>query len=396
MRIGVFLDQSFPPDSRVENEAYSLTEAGHSVDLFSLNFKNLTPSFEEVNGIRVHRIEVSRIIYKLSALAYTFPFFHFMLRFAIKGFINEVKPEVLHIHDMLIAKAVMDVNDKYFHLPVVLDLHENRPEILRFYPHLQKFPGKYMISIDKWRKAQSSLIERANHVVMVTPEAIQDAVSETNKELSSFTAVANTIEPDIYYSYTLDENIKERFSGKFNIVYVGDTGLRRGLDTSIEMLEILMEKIPEINLIVVGRSTQDDVLRNLVDQKGLNDKVIFEGWQDVSLFPSYIESADVCISPLHRNRHHDTTLANKIFQYMAGAKPLVVSDCPSQVKIIQDAGCGLVFEAQNAEDMAQQILELHQNPSLAKEMGDRGKRSVADKYNWKVTAQDLIKLYAKF
>ena len=49
----------------------------------------------------------------------------------------------------------------------------------------------------------------------------------------------------------------------------------------------------------------------------------------------------VCISPLLRNLHHDTTYANKIFQYMALAKPLLVSDATAQKNIILEAGLRL-------------------------------------------------------
>ncbi|OEK00345.1 hypothetical protein BFP97_01930 [Roseivirga sp. 4D4] len=393
MKIAFFLDQSFPPDSRVENEAYSLVRAGHQVDLFSLNFKELKPKEEEINGIRVHRIDASDFLYRLSALAYDLPIFHWLLHSKIKAFIEKVKPEALHVHDMLIAKAVMDINDRFFQLPLTLDLHENRPEILQFYPHLQRFPGKYMINIERWRSAQTSLIQRADHVVLVTPEAIDDAMAASGRERSSFTAVANTIEPEIYFNYPLDDRITENLKGYFNIVYVGDTGIRRGLDTAIAAMKKVLKVVPNAQLVVVGKSTQDEQLRQMVSSKGLEENVLFEGWQDVSLFPSYIESASVCISPLHRNKHHDTTFANKIFQYMAGTKPLIVSDCPSQENVVKEVGCGLVFKAKDAEDLANCILKIYHNPEEAKQMGEAGKHAVIEKYNWNETSKGLLELY---
>ena len=39
----------------------------------------------------------------------------------------------------------------FLNIVEILDLHENRPEIMKFYPHLQKFPGKFMISSTKWK-----------------------------------------------------------------------------------------------------------------------------------------------------------------------------------------------------------------------------------------------------
>lgn len=394
MRIAVFLDQSFPPDSRVENEAFSLIQAGHEVHMFSLNFKGLKPQREEVNGIQVHRIKSGKLLYKASALAYDWPWFHKQVERKVRAFIEEVSPDALHVHDMLIAKAVMDVNDRYFKLPLTLDLHENRPEILKYYPHLQKAPGKWLISIDRWRAAQNELIKRAEKVVMVTPEAIEVAMSETESRADKFISLPNTIEPELYLNYPIKKEILTKYRKGFDIVYVGDTGLRRGLDTALKALKLLLSEIPQAQLVIVGKSSEDHHLKTIVESDGLSANVLFEGWQDVSLFPSYIMGAEVCISPLNRNKHHDTTLANKLFQYMAGERPIVVSDCPSQVSIVEECECGLVHKAQDPADLAQKLLELYKNPTRAREMGLNGKKAVMEKYNWQQTSKPLLKHYA--
>ena len=129
------------------------------------------------------------------------------------------------------------------------------------------------------------------------------------------------------------------------------------------------------------------------EELGISQHVSFEGWQDVSLFPSYISVASVCVSPIHRNLHHDTTFANKIFQYMAMGKPLVVSDCPPQVRVVEEAQCGLVHEGGNAEGLASQIIAIFEEPSQAMGMGENGKTAVLDKYNWPKTSAGLIDYY---
>ncbi len=390
----MFLDQSFPPDSRVENEAYSLIKAGHEVHLFSLSYQKVKLKREEVNGIVVHRYKAGNLVYKLSALAYTFPFFHSIVRKKVVRFLNDVKPDAIHVHDMLIAQAVMDVNsksDKPLHL--TLDLHEDRPEIMQFYPHLKKLPGKYLISIDTWRRKQKQLMQRADKVVLVTKEAVERAVDVTGELKGKFISLPNTIEKDIYFNYPIDKRITRRLKKGFDIVYVGDTGLRRGTDTAIQALRLLIEKVPEAQLILVGKSTEDIHLVKLVEELGLSAHVIFEGWQDVSLFPSYIDGAEVCISPLHRNLHHDTTYANKLFQYMAGKRPLVVSDCTAQANVVKSTECGLVFEANNPQAMAACLLELYNNPTEARKMGENGLRAVEEYYHWESTSKALISFY---
>ncbi|MBL3655638.1 glycosyltransferase family 4 protein [Fulvivirga sediminis] len=391
MTIGMFLDTAFPPDSRVENEAVSLIDQGHDVYLFSFNYDKRKKE-DIINGIQVRRYDAGKLIYKLSALAYTFPFFRMLVQRKISHFIETVKPEVIHIHDMVLAEAVFKVNEK-FNLPVVLDLHENRPVIMQEYSHLKTFPGKYLIDVRKWQHKQEEFIERANRVVLVTKEAKEEALTYKVTDKQKFVVLPNTIHLDIFKKYPIDSGITKRFKGRFNIVYTGDTGLRRGTDTAIEAINILKDNIPEIHLILVGRNTEDQVLKEMVNSMSLHGYVSFEGWQDVSLFPSYIDVADVCISPLKRNLHHDTTFANKIFQYMAMEKALLVSDCPAQENVILSENCGLIHEANNADDMADKIKRLYNDPELRFSLGKNAIEAVFARWNWDITKKELIAMY---
>ena len=56
MRIGMILENDFPPDIRVEKEARSLIEAGHKVYLLCMQ-KKTGPSEEVVDNIFVRRIQ---------------------------------------------------------------------------------------------------------------------------------------------------------------------------------------------------------------------------------------------------------------------------------------------------------------------------------------------------
>ena len=152
----MILDAQFPPDPRVENEAISLINAGHELFLFCLKY-NSTEKSEVINGINVVRYKSNTIEYKLSALAYTVPFYTQIMKIKIYRFLKMIKPEVIHIHDIKIAEAVYKANTK-FSLPIVLDLHDNLPEVMKFYPHLQKFPGKYIISPNKWKIKEREFI----------------------------------------------------------------------------------------------------------------------------------------------------------------------------------------------------------------------------------------------
>ncbi len=392
MRIAMFLDTDFPPDSRVENEAISLIQDGHELFLFSLSYQPIRKHVEAINGIQVFRFAANKLLYKLSALVYTFPFFSWLINSKIKKFIYQVQPDALHIHDMPLAETVMQIN-KSLKLPVTLDLHEERPEIMKFYPHLQKFPGNVLISPDKWARKQAELMQQADHIILVTKEA-KEKYSKLYENISEkITVVPNTVNPQIFLQYPVREEIIKRFSGKPTILYVGDTGLRRGTDTAIRSMSYVLDELPETQLVLVGDNSEDKVLNELVIELNLKHCVIFEGWKDVSLFPSYIKASSVCISPLKRNPHHDTTYANKIFQYMSMGKPLVVSDCPAQQRVIEEAKCGLIHKAEDYLDLANKLVEVLADPQKALMMGSNAVNAVERKWNWDKTKKGLLKLY---
>lgn len=392
MRIGMILDKTFPPDPRVENEAISLIKNGHEVFLFCLKY-NKEPESQVINGIQVKKYPSNKLTYKLSALAYTFPFYTEIMSKKIEHFLSENKIEAIHIHDMRIAAAVFKANKK-FHLKTILDLHDNMPEIMKLYAHLQKFPGKQLISPKKWKQKEEEFIQKATKIITVSQEFIEEVVGRTQISRDKIVLVPNTVHRSFYEDAVIDNLIVDTYKNDFVILYLGDTGLRRGLQTAIDSIVILKEKIPNVKLVIVGISSTDTILKQQVTDLKLENHVDFRGWQEVSLFPSYIVASAVCISPLHRNIQHDVAYANKLFQYMSFGKPVLVSDAIAQKNLIEKTNSGLVHLEQNAQDFADKVIQLYAEQALRDRLGKNGKQFVVEEFCWEKTSEKLIALYA--
>jgi glycosyltransferase involved in cell wall biosynthesis len=177
------------------------------------------------------------------------------------------------------------------------------------------------------------------------------------------------------------------------LLYIGDTGIRRGLKTAIKATALLKNKIDTLKLVIVGKNSSDPVLKKLVKDLQIESYVDFLGWKDQSLFQSYILASDICISPLHRNLHHDTTYANKIFQYMSLAKPILVSDAIAQQKLVDKVNAGLVHKERDVKDFTHKILALYNSKPLRIELGAKGKEFVQNEFSWEETSKKLINLY---
>lgn len=391
MIIGMILDKCFPPDPRVENEAYELINGGHQVFLFCLKYNN-EASEENINGIKVVRYASNNLEYKLSALAYTVPFYTLLMKHKIHDFINKHKIQALHIHDIRIAEAVYRANKK-LNLPIILDLHDNLPEVMKFYPHLQKFPGKYIISPKKWKIKEELFIKKATKVITVSQEFINELLNRSIVNKEKIVLVPNTISKSFYCNYQRDKSIIEKYQNSFVLLYLGDTHIRRGLLTAIQSVKELKKSINNIKLVIVGKNTTDVLLKKEVKSLGVIDYVDFEGWKDVELFPSYIEISDVCISPLYRNIQHDVAYANKLFQYMSIGRPLLVSNATAQKDLVNKINSGLVHKEKDVKDFTRKVLQFYNNKELREKLGENGKKFVRDEFTWDKTSKELIALY---
>lgn len=394
MRIGMILDAPFPPDSRVENQMLSLQEAGHTIILLCLDYSGRQALTESYKGIRVIRVRPSRWWYKLSALAYTLPLYHLYFRGVIKDFAIKQQIEALHVHDLQIARAAFWAN-RSLQLPLVLDLHENRPNIMQHYRHVQSFWGRLLISAKRWACFEARYIRRADRVVVVTQSARDHYCRNLGIKPDKFVVVPNTVRREFYSQALRQVPLMDKLTAarRYILLYAGETGRRRGLETVIRALPYLKDCIPEIALVVVGKSKDDESYYQLVDKLGLRDYVYFEGWQDVSKFPAYISASHIGLCPLYKNLHHDTTFANKVFQYLALGKPVVVSNCDAQENLINKYDVGVVFAEQDSASFGQAVLKLYQQPEVYARQSKNAKQATINYLNWETSSKGLLSMY---
>ena len=308
MRIAMILDDPFPPDLRVEREAQALLSQGHEVHLLNFNARAKEDRVFDHDGIKVTQVALGKLWYKLSALAYTLPFYHMKLRGHLRAFLSSGF-DAVHIHDLKVARAVFDV------LPAgvrsVLDLHENRPEIMKEYPHLKRGLGRWLISPKVWKRFETRYINAAYGVVVVTEEAAVAYRAQQEIRQENFAVVPN------YTPLAFNPNgqPKRMPLQAIKLLYIGDTGERRGIMTALEAMAS-DPRLAEVELDVLGTSSFQPQLESYVQDMGLVSRVRLHGWVSPDVFSAFLEKAHIGICPILRNPHHDTTYANKVFQYL--------------------------------------------------------------------------------
>ena len=395
----MILDHDFPPDMRVENEATSLINNGHQVFLLSYNFHNLSPN-EKYKNIEVIRIKINKkYAKKLRALTNTiFNFYpHYWANKIIK-FAKENKIEFLHIHDLYMIGAGLIANRK-LKLPIIADLHENYVEGLKHYRFANSFPGNILISIPKWERKEVEWCNKADHLITVIEEAVERYKSLGIPE-EKITVVANYVNQAEFLSpikLGAEDNseILQKFKDKFVVTYIGGFDIHRGLESVIKAMPEVIKECLNIKLVLVGKGKNLKALVRLSQNLEVEKYILFEGWQPPSKLPIYIKASDICLIPHLKTVHTDNTIPHKLFHYMLLEKPVVATNCNPIERIINEIKCGLVYESNDSNGLAERITKLYKNSKLRKEFGLNGKKGVIEKYNWENTSKNLIKLYEK-
>ncbi len=389
MNILMLLEYNFPGDVRVDREVESLNKAGLNIDV-AICTKN--PQLQKERKFEwgtVYSKYISKSVFKFSALALSFPFYFNFWESFISKIIEKNNYSYIHLHDLPLVKVAYKVSQKY-NIPLVLDLHENRPEIMKIYKHVNTFPGKFLISLDKWAAYQKKYVNLVDHLILITNEAKNYYIEEFGVEANKISVVPNFANLPLPLE-EYDQKLVEKYKSKKTLIYFGDISTRRGI---IELINVAIKQKdnPTFHFVFIGAGTGVTDLKEIIEKENLSNVDIL-GYIPMNKAFTIIEACSIGVCPFHRNIHHDTTYANKMYQYMALGLPLIVSDCPAQATIVKEENAGVIFTAGDSEDLNNKLLELVNDNDEFTKMSKRNIELVNDKYNWANGAKELINIY---
>jgi glycosyltransferase involved in cell wall biosynthesis len=400
--VAMVLPDSFPPDIRVEKEANALRAAGHEVRLFCPADAD-RPDRETVDGIDVVRVHegtetgVDGLRRNLSVgMTANRPAWADALGSHADWF------EVLHVHDLLLGGTVLRVGDR-FDVPVVMDCHENYPEAVRqwrradpdWWRSRNELLQRLVFPVWRYKRFERHWTKRADHLLTVAQEAKRHYVRDCAVPPTDVSVVGNTVALDDFDPQTAPAAAVD--DDAFVVGYVGSFGPHRGLDTAIRAFATVASELPDARLLFVGGEggAVGEQLRTLADDLGVEDQVQFAGRVPFDEVPAYMAACDVCLVPHAATPHTETTLPHKLFQYMAMAKPVLVTDVPPLERIVSETESGRVVAADDPTALATAVRDLHADPDERDRLGTNGRRAVEATYNWEHDAERLRTVYQR-
>lgn len=244
-----------------------------------------------------------------------------------------------------------------------------------------------LIRLSEW--LERFLYRHANLVMVNSPGFIQHVQARGARQVELVPNGTDTamFNPDVDGSFFRELH---QLTSKFIALYAGAHGLSNDLNV---VLEAARELLPEKNIIFIllGDGKDKPALQNQAIEQGLENVLFLPPIPKIEM-PSALAAADACIAILKPLDMYKTTYPNKVFDYMACGKPVVLAIDGVIREVIEKAGAGIAVLPGDPHALSQAILYLSQQPNLAHNMGKRARKYVEDHFDRNLLASQLMSI----
>ncbi len=376
--------------TRHEEMSRYLSEKGHKVTVITSPVSYLTGESNTNNGFNKkgpsdHNLEVIR--------SYSLPGIHrsFYKRlvgfvvFSITSFFNALRVKNVDIvwgtspplFQGFSACLVSRVKRKPF-------LFEVRDLWPAFAIAVGVLKNPLLISASLW--LEKFLYRHADCVLVNSPGFIDHVKQEgaTRVELIPNGADQDMFDPD---NHGTEFRKAHGLEGKFLAMYAGAHGLSNDLGIILEAANLLKVK-PEIQFVLLGDGKEKPALRQLAEKMGLHNLLFLPSIPKRQMGAA-LAAADACIAILKPIEPFKTTYPNKVFDYMAAGRPVILAIDGVIRQVVENNKAGIFIHPGRADELAAAVLKIMEHPETGMEMGRAGRRVIERSYNREIRSGEL-------
>jgi glycosyltransferase involved in cell wall biosynthesis len=386
IRVTMLVRNRFEHDTRVEKEARSLTGAGHAVTVVAEAGDGLAMT-EERDGYAV--VRVARVGSRLPLLRFL------ATSRAFEHALAATRPQILHAHDSNALSAVGRVAGRVG-APFVYDAHDlwtgraphgrSRAYLAASDAYFRGVEGRWIPRAAARITVSGPLARHLEQAYRVPPFALVPNYPELSAGMVGRAARDLRALPGA-------EGIA---AGAQLVLYLGGLMAGRGLEQLVDAMALLADEHPNAQLVMLGDGVLSDPLRARARAAGIGHRVHLIPPVPPAEVIDFAASADVGVSPIIGScLNYRYSLPNKLFQTMAAGIPTVASDFPQVRDVVEASGAGVCVDTEEPSAVARAVATLLDDPARAREMGERGRQAVQQRFNWSVAETALLAEYQR-
>jgi len=376
-----------PGGTRHHEFARFLAERGHQVSIIASPVSYLTGKNTKNKKIETE-MDGKISIYR----AYTYPALHksFAHRlysyfsFMISSFFISMKIKNIDIvwgtSPPIFQSFTAWLVSKLKRVPFLLEIRDLWPA---FAIAVGVLKSKILISLSLW--LEGFLYHHADQIIVNSPGYLEHVQSKGGENI---TLIPNGSDAAAYPPVNTIKIRKELWwTDKFILLYAGAHGMSNDLPAILQAAKII-ESNESIKIIFIGGGKEKSNLIALAKSLKLSNVEFLNPVPKNKIF-EYLQSSDACIAILKPIELYKTTYPNKVFDYMAAGKPIILAIDGVIREVVESANCGLFCEPGNPHAIANDILEMYNNRKELEKIGKLGKLYLEKNFNRIMIAGDF-------
>lgn len=377
-------------DRAYYRQALSLKKAGYDVHFLLISDERKAEKGVTANGIKFEIFAYKRFI-KTTVLNYLFKKFlpvedeyDLMLK-AIK----KIQPDYVQMVDLRMLRFVNQLKKMNNPPKIIYDIQEPRDNNLldirmkkwAIPMFMKKFYANY---IQQWEYKISKQVDFIIGVDNGIEKRVKTNLPEAPYEtIYNFTDLAQSRK-----NIPLNDR-------KYDFAYVGAITELRGGETIAKATKILIQKHPDVKVLLLGPIYPPDFAERITDfikQNNLQDNLIWINSVPFDEVSDYYNEIKIGLNPLHYAKAHEEIIQIKLFEYMNYGLPIITSDFGEMQHYTLENNVGECIEPNKPELLAETMLNLYQNPEKLAFYSENGIKAVDEKYSWKVIEKKYLNI----
>lgn len=306
---------------------------------------------------------------------------------------KEVKPDILHAHSpALNAMAALRVGKK-LGIPVVYEIRAFWEDAAVDHGTSTEWGMRYRLT----RAMETYALRNVDAATTICEGLRSEIIATRGIPASKLTVIPNAVNiEDFSVGGEKDSAmaVKLGLEGKTVLGFIGSFYAYEGLDVLLQALPAMLQKNPDIRVLLVGGGPQDAALKAQAQALGVQDQVIFTGRVPHSEVQRYYDLVDVLVYPRLKMRLTDLVTPLKPLEAMAQGRVLVASDVGGHKELIEHGKTGMLFKAGDPQALAEQVLALLSQPQQWPAMRAQGRHFVEAERNWAASVARYRPVYA--
>ena len=346
----------------------ALLELGHTVDLVTYPFGRdvSMPGLRVFRCLRppfIHEVRIGPSIEKIPLdLALTFT--------AIRRAFSE-RYDVVHSHEE--GSFIGIVLAGVLRVPHLYDMHSSLPQQLTNFAFSR---SKVLHWFFSWMER---LVIRRSQAVIVICQHLGDTVRAIEPDVPTVLIENAPGAGDTEVS-TSGADVRRQLGIAPTVpvvLYTGTFEAYQGLDLLFDAARIVLAKRPDTRFVLAGgRGDQIAAAKAAALRAGLGDNAIFAGQRPAEEIPSFLDAADLLVSP----RSSGTNTPLKIYQYLRSGRAIVATRLLTHTQVLDDAVA--ILTPPDAAGFAEGILSGIEDPARARAIGERARQLAETKYSY--------------